>query len=109
LPSTTSLLFCTRAIHNSFSFSRFRTLCPKHPGVGALFSDLQTFRRYDVQTLTLSSAEGPNRNDIHSLSVKRNPHPLHYFHVKSRYGRDSLPWGIHPDLPVPQRAHPGLP
>jgi len=23
--------------------------------------------------------------------------------------RDSLPWGIHPDPPVPQQAHPSLP
>lgn len=42
-------------------------------------------------------------------AMKRFRLPRHYFSVKSRDARDSLPWGIHPDPPVPQRAHPSLP
>jgi len=34
LSSISSTLFCTLEIHNRFPFNRFRTLCPKHPGVG---------------------------------------------------------------------------
>ena len=42
-------------------------------------------------------------------NMKRNRPALHYFSVKSRDARDCLPWGIHPDPPVPQQAHPSLP
>jgi len=41
-------------------------------------------------------------------TMKRNRAGLHYLSVKSRDARDSYR-GIHPDPPVPQRAHPSLP
>src|SRR6266436_291152 len=42
-------LFCTQQNLNSIVFNRFRTLCPKHPGVGYPSSWFNVAKRHRIQ------------------------------------------------------------
>jgi hypothetical protein len=53
------------------------------------------------------SPASPSQNK--TKIMKRFRRSLHYFPVKSRNARDSLPWGSTPIPLCPQQAHPNLP